>query len=635
MAAGLLRARALSAPPVPAPAEACVVGTLLRRGSAGDADNAAARAARASVAQSPAAKRQKSVHAPADTAVIALAPETSDEANGAPTLLSLCVRTIAASVAHGTLPHGELAMLNNNIQQAVFDELAGHPGGVSPHVLAQFGADALEEIALPGSSRAAKLARDLPSSRAAASRDSWGYDATLGRQTRVLRLRGAGCALLEGFHFLARARCLRELDLSRTAVGDPDLRGLAANHALQRLVLRGCDGLQGDFLEHVRWAPLLELDLQESASLEDGALGGLAALQRLRKLNLGWCRGVGDVTLRACGELDDLVSLTLSGTRASDAGLGALAGAATLQTLLLARCKLLTGACVPGAIAQLPALRTLDVRWCPALNDEGFVHMGRCTQLETLNAGGSGLGDGGMETLAALPSLRVLRVDGCALGDAGLRHLRGVPSLEVLSAADTDVGNVGLAAVSRCPRLKALNVSHARHLTDHGVAQLAARARGLESLAADTRCVSDASMEAIGQLVNLHTLDLFGAHVTDLGALHLAKLTKLRQLMLCGGALTNASCAVIGRHLTALESLNLSNNDRISDAGAAWLLRLSALRVLNLTQSRVTAASVEQLACMPSMQTLVLFECPNITKGAVARLARSSDAPMPLFIKGP
>jgi len=605
---------------LPAPAEQCVHSLVLRRRSLSAEGAQGARKASMAGVVAAGARAEPDGHG-------------GDEGGGGiPTLLALAVRSIASTLESGG---ADMSSLDCNCQQSVFDELAAREGGVTPRTLAAFSAHALEEVALmPG-----------PEALASGGADHWGYDAALCRQTRVLRMRAAACGALDGFRFLSCMPHLQELDLSYTRVGDADIAGLRGARALQRLALRGCGELTGTFVEALPGDALRELDLQECANFS-ASLHGLARLQQLAVLNLGWCRGVGVEAMWAVGQLRQLRALQLSGTDCTDAGLAHLVSSlgegevSSLEQLSLARCKELSDDSMKDTVSKLLRLRLLDVRWCTGIADDGFEALASLDALESLNCGGSSIDDRGLAALASVHSLRALSVDTCRLCDKGFTALHGMPNLELLSAADTFIGDAGLAALSRCPRLTSLNVSHSSQVTDIGIIHLAERATQLRCLEADTRHISNDGLEAIGKLSELTELGLFGAQVTDAGAMHLSKLSKLRRLELCGGGLSNTTCAVIGRCLRQLESLNLSNNDRVNDSGVSLLVNLTRLRVLNLTHSRISAAGVEHLAKMPSLEMLVLYECPMLGKRVVSKLVKqamkATDTPArrrELFVK--
>ena len=61
-----------------------------------------------------------------------------------------------------------------------------------------------------------------------------------------------------------------------------------------------------------------------------------------------------------------------------------------------------------------------------------------------------------------------------------------------------------------------------------------------------------------------------------------------------------------------MSSLNLSQNERITNRGAAALASLSNLRALNLSNTKVTSAALTFLSALSKLQSLALYGCQGI-----------------------
>jgi len=545
-----------------------------------------------------------------------------------PSLLRITNVSIADSLKQSPKSGGKCAVLgrldalNHNCQQAVFDILASRDGEVTPSALRAFGEGALSEISLRG---AAVAIQD----------NEW--DAALARQSRVLDFSAVRCESLQRFTFLQHLRMLRTLDLSFTPIVDEELKGLAHTSSLRKLTLRGCYELSGSGLGHVNATNLEVLDLQECQKLGKGQMRGLWKLNRLRCLELGWCRGVKDADI-AClrgpstAAAQSLESLDLSGTLVSGTGLKHIAHLSALRELTLSACRNIDDDGLEKTVTSLSELQSLDLNWCAQITCGWMVLLGRnLKQLKELLCNGTSVNDRVIRVLPRVaPKLNVLSLNSCPLTDAGIASLGLLNRLSSISLEDTAVGNEGLVALSGCP-LEHLNINHARHVTDSGIARFAARCKGLQSLEADTRCITDDGMEAIGMLTRLHRLDLFGAQVSDNGVKHLQALAALEHLELCSGMLSDIACGVIGDSMLKLEHLNLSNNDNISDKGLAKFHQLRELNALNLTHSRVSHGGVERLLKKVSkLKTLVLYECPLVSRSGIESIQVASGR---VFVK--
>lgn len=137
--------------------------------------------------------------------------------------------------------------------------------------------------------------------------------------------------------------------------------------------------------------------------------------------------------------------------------------------------------------------------------------------------------------------------------------------------------------------------------------------------------ITDASLELIGDLGNLETLEIAGARLTAAGLGRLAGLSKLRSLVLSNQALSDEHAKSIGRltqltslslrdsrigskpmeHLkclTSLTSLDLSGT-LVGDQGLKTLYGLKGLKSIELERSMVSDKGLEELrAALPGTQ---------------------------------
>jgi Leucine-rich repeat (LRR) protein len=101
----------------------------------------------------------------------------------------------------------------------------------------------------------------------------------------------------------------------------------------------------------------------------------------------------------------------------------------------------------------------------------------------------------------------------------------------------------------------------------------------------------------------LEWLDLSATSVSDAGLAHLVAATKLKQLFLEGTKLTDDGLLLVGR-LKALEELDLSRLEGISDEGLAALAGLKNLNVLHLSGSPISDAGLAHLRGLKQLQSL-------------------------------
>jgi hypothetical protein len=92
-------------------------------------------------------------------------------------------------------------------------------------------------------------------------------------------------------------------------------------------------------------------------------------------------------------------------------------------------------------------------------------------------------------------------------------------------------------------------------------------------------------------LKELKSLDIFSGRITDTGCSHIAMIKLLESLGLCGGHVSNLGCVMLVT-LDHITSLNLSQNEPITNHGAAALTALPNLKTLNMSNTRVNAAAL-------------------------------------------
>jgi hypothetical protein len=77
----------------------------------------------------------------------------------------------------------------------------------------------------------------------------------------------------------------------------------------------------------------------------------------------------------------------------------------------------------------------------------------------------------------------------------------------------------------------------------------------------------------------------------------------LENLELCGGGVSDRGCASIAL-LENLVTLNLSQNERITNRGAAALAALGKLKCLNLSNTKVNAGALGFLGSLIHLKSL-------------------------------
>ena len=227
----------------------------------------------------------------------------------------------------------------------------------------------------------------------------------------------------------------------------------------------------------------------------------LQSLQALPNLGFFGCPGeiCDDDAMRHISALPNLRMLMAQGTVATDAGFQSLSQSKTIEYIWGRECPNLKGAGF-AALAEMPALKGLSVS-CkfvddaalaklpsfPALkelmpmdvSDEGFRHVGRCHQLESLILMYCrDTTDLATEHIQALPNLKKYHAGYTQITDRSLEMLSQMSSLEELSFEGCKwITDAGLTAVATLPRLRELSVGGSPNVTPTGVSAFPATIR--------------------------------------------------------------------------------------------------------------------------------------------------------------
>lgn len=127
---------------------------------------------------------------------------------------------------------------------------------------------------------------------------------------------------------------LQELYMAETTIADEAIEIMASMPKLKKLRLAKTQIGAPAIAAMPQLEKLEELDLSECAQLSDEAMGPLAEMKSLKKLNL-WRVNLTDQGIQPIGKLSNLESLNLDNTRLTDAGLPAIGGLKKLTFLHL------------------------------------------------------------------------------------------------------------------------------------------------------------------------------------------------------------------------------------------------------------------------------------------------------------
>ncbi len=140
---------------------------------------------------------------------------------------------------------------------------------------------------------------------------------------------------------------------------------------------------------------------------------------------------------------------------------------------------------------------------------------------------------------------------------------------------------------------------------DEGVAHLANSPHVINLLIRERKGgITDRTLEYVGTMTNLKSLELGSPRLTDAGVRHLAKLRHLTTLALSGGSITDNALTTIGT-LSQLQSLDLRQT-AVRGAGLRHLRELPQLKSLRLTYTKISATAAQEIGQLSQLESLSL-----------------------------
>jgi Leucine-rich repeat (LRR) protein len=229
-------------------------------------------------------------------------------------------------------------------------------------------------------------------------------------------------------------------------------------------------------------------------------------------------------------------------------------------------------------LARLGDVTQLDLS-LTRIGDRGLQELKSVVNLTDVNLYYAELiTDQGLSVVKSWKHLRRINLRGTKATDSTLQFLAGIPSIESLDVGFAQITDIGLNNLSTLFGLKELAVG-GNKLTDNGLL-------------------------ALRQMAGLTMLDLSGSQRTDSGLWSvsitesgldtISTLAELRHLRLNGTAISSRGLEKLTT-LGKLERLDLQGCSRITDDAAPVLGAMSALRLVDVTDTQMTAAGVAAL----------------------------------------
>ncbi|HLW64036.1 MAG TPA: protein kinase [Gemmataceae bacterium] len=328
---------------------------------------------------------------------------------------------------------------------------------------------------------------------------------------------------------------------------------------------------------------------------------------------------VGDAGLAILQGCTKLQIANLYASRVTDAGLAFLKNCKNLTNLSLGRTKV-----TDQGLMQLADCKDLSVLGLEftRVTDEGLAPFAKCTKLTTILLSGPDITDAGLAPFKNCKNLNVLFLQGTRITNASLPMLMEAKGLQELNIQQTKI------TAERIEELhKALPAC--RIVRDGGTIEPNPSAdpdrRAAEWVLSMDGEVVLAPWQPIKNAKDLPSgpfqvifIDLSQKEkVDDAGLIHLKGLSELRALRLLATQITDAGLVHL-KGLAKLETLNL-HGTRITDAGVATIKGLPNLKDLGINYTQITDAALADMKAMAKLE-LLWIDSTRISEAGLAQL---------------
>ena len=424
-------------------------------------------------------------------------------------------------------------------------------------------------------------------------------------QTHAQGLHARGRADDAAMQLIGQLDHLVYLDLGACdRISAEGLKHLASLSRLEYLALRHMNGLTDASLAVLASLPNLRvLRLDENQQLTDGCAVHLESLRQLELVTLG-VTSCGDAALQALSGKPDLANLTI-GRNTTDAGMALLPDFPALRSWKDGR-----------PTHKIDAYRGPDSGYLGIagvrITDRGMAHLEQLsgvTKLSLVNYKDQCplVSDAGCEHITRMPGLKVFELPGRLISDRFLSRIKEMPKITEMSLGGAAATTAGLRELAKTEQITRLGMGFYHNLRPEGLAALAGMPN-LTNLSIGSRNLSD---DGLACLKNFNAVTWFATSnencFTDRAFFYIAQIPNLERL-------TNMYCRRKGPD----GKLAYTTGDR----STAYLAEgATNLRSYNIWGSTITDSSLELLAGMPALESLLYYDCNGITDNGIRSLA--------------
>ena len=300
---------------------------------------------------------------------------------------------------------------------------------------------------------------------------------------------------------------------------------------------------------------------------------------------LGWIKTLGgEYSLDESGKV---TGVDLSNAWLTDTDAEKLSLLPNLESINLAYTKITDRAL--EHLIPLPNVKNLNLYYAEYVTDAGIAHLKEWKNLEHLNVRGSKVTSTVFEHVLEMPKLKSLDVGFSRVSDELFEVLVGLDHLERFAFGGNEMSGVCLPLLKLLPSLRELDISGSQR-TDSGLWRIA---------------LTDFNLDHIVQLGQLERLNIGETSITDRGVARLAEMKNLDTLDLHSTSVTARGIAALAdADMPKLRRLRLWQAQGIDDSAVPHFLKMKNLEVLELQETSVTDAGLEQLAEMKGLKRL-------------------------------
>ncbi|XP_031282864.1 F-box/LRR-repeat protein 3-like [Pistacia vera] len=386
-----------------------------------------------------------------------------------------------------------------------------------------------------------------------------------------------------------------------------------------------------------RYPFIAQLDLSLCAQVDDNALNIVSSSSTWKSslwgVNLSRSRLFSEVGLSSlCVNCVNLVEIDLSNmSEMGDVAAVAIAEAKNLESLWLARCKLITDMGIARIAIGCRKLRLLCLKWCLRIGDLGVGLVAlKCKEIRTLDLSYLPITEQCLRSVMQLQYLEDLILEGCyGIDDDGLATLeQSCKPLKVLNMSNCqNISHVGFSCLTNgAVSLQQLTLAYSFAFTAD-LSKCLQNFPALQSVKFDGCSVTCSGITAIGNwCASLTELSLRACSgLTDEQLSFVVQSHKeLKKLdITCCCKITYVSIDSITNSCTSLTSLRMECCSSVSKEAFVLIgQHCRYLEELDVTDNEVDDEGLKSISRCPKLLNLKLGICSNITDNGLTHVGK-------------